>query len=541
MEQSPGEVAHDQVTLDIMRELATAEKRHRLTEKYWTTAEAKAERLGCRWDDPKVWDTGDGEGGPPYPWQVIWHNAGAENTERAIMAANQAGKTRMCAVETAMHQTGLYPPWWKGRRFDCPTEWFVSGETNKSTRDICQKALLGKIEEDRAPSGEGWIPRSLIGLYKFRQTGIPDVLDTVQVRHIAPAHLESYVRGTISAESASDGWSEIQFMSHEMGDTKFQGVPKHGVWLDEEPYGGDDAIYNECMARLLKRLGIMLWSRVPLFGRTKMVQRFLRGGKGIFWIAAGWDKDAPHLSAEEKKRLRSLYPTHEGKTRATGQPHEGGGGVYTADPRLYVCKSFPIPRHFRRIIGIDFGLRHAFAAVSIAIDTEADKIIVYDAYKVQGQTPVYHAGAIRARGGDAQRGIPVAYPHDGDNREKGSGKPLADKYRGYGVNLLPMAACYDEYKLGAQPREPVTEDILDRMLTGRFMVFGHLADLQEELSSLHRDKKTGKIVPEFDDEESALRMAVMMVRYAMSEAESTASRRRPSRQDTSSYNPLARR
>ena len=537
--------------LEILRDLDRAVRRNRLTEKYRTTAELLAEQLGCRWDDEQIWDTKDEEGGPPYPWQVTWHDAGADNVERAIIAANQVGKTRTIAAEVGVHNTGIYPSWWKGRRFDCPNEWFVSGETNKSTRDICQRALLGKIQEDRAPTGEGWIPKSLIGLYKFRTVGIPDVLDTVQVRHIASIHLEAYLDGRMTAEQASDGWSEIQFMSHEMGDTKFQGVPKHGCWLDEEPYGGDDAIYNECLARLLKRRGIMLWSRTPLFGRTKMVQRFAQGGKGIFYISAGWKHDAPHLSAEEKARLIANYPAAEGDTRSTGRPLMGGGGIYTANPKLYTCEPFPIPRHWRKIIGLDFGLRHAFAIVCIAHDADNDVVIVHDAYKVQGQTPIYHSGAIRARGGEAVvrgmggrggtgRGIPVAWPHDGELREKGSAKRLADHYLEHGVNLLPVQACYTEDKLGAQPREPITNQILERMLTGRLRVFAHLTDLLEELSSLHRDRKPPhRIVAEFDDEESALRMAVMMLRYAASEAELGA-HRQPGKVVMVGYDPLAR-
>ncbi len=547
---APAEDSGEGEFLEILRDLDTAVRRNRLTEKYRVTAEQLAGTLGCHWTDPQCWDTGDEEGGPPYPWQVTWHNAGATNPERAIIAANAVGKTRSCAAETGIHMTGLYPAWWEGKRFDCPNEWFVSGETNKSTRDICQRALLGKIQEDRAPTGEGWIPQSLIGVYKFKSVGLPDVLDTVRVCHIAPVHLESYLAGKMTAQQATDGWSEIQFMSHEMGDTKFQGVPKHGVWLDEEPYGGDDAIYNECMIRIFKRLGIMMWSRTPLFGRTKMVQRFARGGKWIHFTQVGW-KDAPHLSDEEKARLRALYPQAEGDTRATGRPLMGGGGIYTASPKQYTCEPSPIPPYWRKIIGLDFGLRHAFAIVCIAYDADNDVVVVYDAYKVQGQTPIYHSGAIRARGGEAVvrgvagregtgRGIPVAWPHDGETREKGSAKRLADHYLEHGVNLLPVQACYSEDKLGAQPREPITNQILERMLTGRLRVFAHLTDLLEELSSLHRDRKPPhRIVAEFDDEESALRMAVMMLRYAKSETELGA-HRQPGKVVMAGYDPLVR-
>jgi len=71
-----------------------------------------------------------------YSWQQEWHNAGAEFPERMLMAANQVGKTRTAGAETAIHATGLYPPWWKGRVFDHPVDWWCGSVTNESSKDI---------------------------------------------------------------------------------------------------------------------------------------------------------------------------------------------------------------------------------------------------------------------------------------------------------------------------------------------------------------------------------------------------------------------
>src|SRR5262245_9896377 len=57
----------------------------------------------------------------PYPKQAAFHSAGALHRERLLMAANQSGKTLAGGMEVAMHATGRYPDWWKGRRFDRPT------------------------------------------------------------------------------------------------------------------------------------------------------------------------------------------------------------------------------------------------------------------------------------------------------------------------------------------------------------------------------------------------------------------------------------
>jgi hypothetical protein len=54
----------------------------------------------------------------PYPKQADFHAAGASYRERLLMAGNQIGKTMAGGMEAAMHATGRYPDWWKGRRFD---------------------------------------------------------------------------------------------------------------------------------------------------------------------------------------------------------------------------------------------------------------------------------------------------------------------------------------------------------------------------------------------------------------------------------------
>src|SRR5262249_5063918 len=63
----------------------------------------------------------------PYPKQLEFHAAGAKHRERLLMAGNQIGKTLAGGFEAAMHATGRYPDWWKGRRFDRPTVGWACG------------------------------------------------------------------------------------------------------------------------------------------------------------------------------------------------------------------------------------------------------------------------------------------------------------------------------------------------------------------------------------------------------------------------------
>ena len=434
-----------------------------------------------------------GSAGGPYDWQAEWHNQGSDNPERAIIAGNRTGKTRTAAAEVAIHLTGLYPEWWEGRKFKTPTSWIVAGPTNELTRDVCQFALLGGMEEGtKNPNGTGWIPKSCIKEVSFRQCGVQNVIDVVKVQH------------------ASGGISELAFKSYEQGNVKFQGVSRHGVWLDEEPT--DQMIFTEAQTRTIDQSGMVLFTRTPLFGMSDVIRHFVDGGPGIFYSTATWD-ESPHLDVNERERLLKSFPEHERETRAKGVPMMGSGGVYPVPDEEIACDPFPVPSHFRRICGIDFGIDHPAAAAWIAYDADADTVYVTDCYRKAGETATYHSQAINTRGD----WIPVAWPHDGMTRDKGGGKALRDQYEEHGVNMMPFSARYDDIKGGGQAREPITMEILERMRTGRFKVFRNLSDWFDEKRMLHR--KDGRIVPERDDIESATRYAVMMLRYAESEAE----------------------
>src|SRR5262245_53456353 len=78
----------------------------------------------------------------PYDRQAEFHEAGASYRERLLCAGNQTGKTTAGAMECAMHATGRYPNWWKGKRFEKPTVGWVAGVTGETVRDTVQRVLL---------------------------------------------------------------------------------------------------------------------------------------------------------------------------------------------------------------------------------------------------------------------------------------------------------------------------------------------------------------------------------------------------------------
>lgn len=218
--------------------------------------------------------------------------------------------------------------------------------------------------------------------------------------------------------------------------------------------------------------------------------------------------DAAHISPEQRKIIIESYPAHEREARVKGIPSLGSGRIFPISEETILIDPVPIQPYWVQIIGVDFGWDHPFGAAHLAWDRDADVIYVTKTYRQREATPVIHAAALRPWGG----WVPVAWPHDGLQHDKGSGEALAAQYRAQGLNMLPERATFDD---GGNGVEAGVADMLDRMQTGRWKVFKHLDDWLTEFRLYHR--KDGRIVKERDDVLSASRYALMMKRFAIVE------------------------
>lgn len=435
----------------------------------------------------------------PYPYQLRFHNVTGLDSDqpaqqRFLMAANGVGKTICGGMEVAMHLTGIYPAWWKGTKFVYPPEVVVGAKTNDAAVKVVQRILFGDIM-DKHTLGTGTIPKKYLNTNFKMKPGVPGAIGEALVKHI------------------TGRWSKVSIMSYDQKPKAFMGIRFDVGWLDEEP---PPDIWSQFIRGTLSRANAILFiTATPEEGMTQTVIQFSNDlKKGQALLTATWD-DAPHLTADEKDQRLSAFPEHEREMRSKGTPMFGTGLIFPFPDEQLLTDPIPIPEHWPQIIGIDFGLNHPFGAVKLAWDRDSDNVYLTAEYKAKNQTPTQHADVLKKWGP-----WPIAWPHDGLNREKGTGNELRESYVEAGLDLLQDKATNPpDYAQGQKEgdggisREASLLSMYKRMEDGKFKVFRTCRFFLEEKRMFHRDEN-GKVVDLMDDVISAARYAHMMLRFA---------------------------
>jgi len=419
----------------------------------------------------------------PYEKQARFLELGAVKRERLLIAGNQNGKSITGAFEAACHLTGHYPKWWKGKVFTKPTRGWLCGESTVAVRDIGQKKLCGEPGVESA-FGTGMLPRAAI-VDKSLGHGVTDAYDTIQVRHV------------------SGGISTATFKSYEQGRRKFQGESLNWIWFDEEPPAD---IYSEGLTRTIATGGVSFMTFTPLNGPTTVVNLFFDEPLESRAFVTMTIEDALHIPAEEREALIAGWPPHEREARARGVPMLGSGRIFTTSEATILEERIDrVPDEWTKIWGIDIGIGHPFAAVLLLWDRDADVIHVAHTVRMSDALPIMHAAAMKPIGVN----VPVAWPKDAGDRDRGTGEPISKLYKSHGLKMLDLHATWPD---GSMSTEAGIMEWDERERTGRLKVAAHLSDWLDERRMYHR--KDGLIVKIKDDLLSATRIGLMMKRFS---------------------------
>lgn len=443
-------------------------KKDTLKEEYLKLLEAKAYREKYCKLEAMFPDTGPYRR-ELYPKHIAFMHAGAKYFQRAFIAGNRTGKTKTGCYEVAVHLTGLYPTWWKGRRFVNAVEAWAASVSNEATKNIIQNELLGSPMD----MGTGLLPKALI-LKTVKKPGVADALETVYVTHVS---------GEIS---------RLDFKSYEQGRDTFQGTKKQVILLDEEPT--DYGIYTEALTRTMddKNPGLIICTFTPLMGLSTVVLSFLDGGKfpegGVsevnphkYVTQVTWD-EVPHLDEEQKKQLLATYSDYERAARSKGLPSLGSGAIYPYPEDEIMVRPFPIPPWWPKAYGLDVGWNRT-AAIWGARDPESDIVYLYSEHYLGESLPAIHASAIKGRGAWINGACdPAAH-----GRNQADGTRLVDLYYAEGLTLFEADNGVESgiYKMGQY------------LASGRLKVFDTLTNWFGEYRVYRRDER-GKVVKKND-------------------------------------------
>lgn len=415
-----------------------------------------------------------------YPEQ--WDYLNDKRRMVALLGGNRCGKSRTGMAEVSYHSTGMYPHNWKGVRFKKAPRIWIAGESSAMVRNTLQEKLFG----DLGKWGTGMLPKKCIesdsnksGFNVLMKSGIPLAIDRVNVKHV-------------SGDS-----SIVEFMSYELGVDKFMAQAVDWIIFDEEP---PYDVYNECKMRILDCNGYMRFTFTPLGGITELYNDIMNNekiGKHLLPMSS-----AKHLSLEARVELLAGYSEAERMAREEGIATIGTGKVFQFNEDEYICEDFEIPRHWRRIGGLDVGLDHPTCAVSMAIDDESKCIYVYKEYKKVGATPLTHTTNLRNWGLEFSTD-----PHAFD-RGIGSGTSAASVYEddGHGLKLFKAPA-------GPGSVDASINKIRAYIGSGRFWIFKTCQSLIGEMN-VYRTDKNGKIYKHNDDVVDAMRYAFMSIEKA---------------------------
>ena len=436
-----------------------------------------------------------------YDWQK--EGFASNVTQTMTLAGNRTGKTMSAGYHLACDLTGNYPANWTGFRYEMAIAALASGVDNQQLKDVVQKELFGVVVENHKGKKSftgGWVHRDEIGRITWSKV-TTDLAVSVEV-------FSKYGRSQCRLRAYTQSKTG-------QGSLSFAGTSLDKIWVDECP---PDALVGQLVTRTmtgnLGRGGRICYTMTPELGATKLVTNFMeyRESSQKLIGPVAWS-ECPHLSEELQATILQGIPEHEQEMRSKGVPYFGSGLVYAIPESRISCTpetedgtpitSLPWLKFIR---AMDIGINHPTAIVWLAYDAEIDRIYVLRTYSEADSAAAVHAAAANSYLDFA----PCVFPHDIDNREKGSGKTVRQYYSDAGLKNTVDFKNSD----GSLSTEPGIAEIYDRMRSDRFKVFNECSGFFRELRLYHRDD--GKIVKLNDDIMDAVRYGAMMItRYGV--------------------------
>jgi hypothetical protein len=414
-----------------------------------------------------------------------------------LRGANGGGKSYAVAWLATATALGRYPADYQGWKpklrddaYACTI--IVMSQSAQVLRDAMQMHLLGDVAGGQL--GTGMIPKDAIVSVQMSR-GIAGAVDFAVIRR-------------------DDGkLTQIFFRSYEQGRIAIQGIRAALIVVDELFQDGE--LLGEIIGRFVGR-GILRVSATERFQQTDLATWFYEDpiNRPIFSFSMD---DISHVTDDEKKAFLANLPEAERATRYYGQRFSGGGMVWTVPINDILC-DIDAGIHevdTKYLISLDFNhfgqsdASSQFAALFWALPSRSSAAYIFDEILLRGNIND-QAAALLDHGA---RGIPIAYPHDGQQGQA-DGSTIAKMFKTFdGLRFHNTWATFGPGSDGGYNRESGIELANHMMHAGKIKVARSCVGFRQQFVRYERGDK-GIPIAKRDDLMSAFRIGAMMQRIA---------------------------
>lgn len=192
-------------------------------------------------------------------------------------------------------------------------------------------------------------------------------------------------------------------------------------------------------------------------------------------IASSYEN--PGMSKEYFDDLSKMMDEKFVRSRLFASLERFEGLVYNFKPDEHLVEPFEIPKHWKRIIGIDFGFYDPFAALWLAQDPKTGIWYAYREYLQAKKDNIYHAKQIKDMS-EGEKIDRIYTDPTGGHRKLDSKQNLVDlqvALRGYGMETY-FTSAISNVQAGISAVNKLFEE-------GRLKIFRTLQNLYDELTS----------------------------------------------------------
>lgn len=320
-----------------------------------------------------------------------------------------------------------------------------------------------------------------------------------------------YDNGILKGIELTDG-SKVSIYTYDQGREIWQGANPDFIWLDEEPT--DPEIWNEALARTRVKgkdgeSCPLLMSMTPLSGPGTPVMEFFneQTDEDVLRQSAKWlvsFLSNPFVDTS----LAKAFKGHEYRQRVLGEACAPTGLVYSefrrgtnVVPKFDPKELGPGTKYYS---GIDFGLTHPTAIVTLAVD-EDDNHYVFDEWE--------ESDATIERIAEAHKRMTAKYDFEYHVRDSAAAREGLELKSRFGIHLVPADKA-SKGESGESNRRAGILIINQLLADGKLVVADSCKKLIRQFEThYYKDtEKDGAVVKENDDLVDGCRYLIFMVK-----------------------------